>query len=256
MWIGVVTLFPEMFALDALHGVFARAVNNATLTLRCANPRAFTSDKHRTVDDKPYGGGAGMVMMAEPLVAAVTALQQQAAEEVSAISTGQQSRLPVIMLTPAGRPFDQVTAVSSSTLPGLILVCGRYEGVDQRFIDAAVDEQWSLGDFVLSGGELPALAVMDAVARHIPGVLGNFQSNLDESHLDGTLEYPQYTRPEMTLGQTVPDELLSGHHARVNLHRRGQALAATYRQRPDLLTGRVFSETDRALLAEFLATEK
>ena len=240
MWIGLVTLFPETFAPDALSGVFGRAVRAGHLTIECANPRDFVADKHRTIDDKPYGGGAGMVMQAAPLAAAVADLKERG-----------PSGLPVVMLSPAGRVFKQAKAQALSESSGAIFICGRYEGVDQRFLDSVVDELWSVGDFVLSGGEMAALIIMDAAARHIPGVLGNFQSNLDESHLDGTLEYPQYTRPEKYLNMEVPEALLSGDHKRINSYRRREALIATFNDRPDLMTQRVFSESDRKLLESY-----
>ena len=243
MWIGVVTLFPEMFAESALTGIFARALKNEVLSIYCANPRDFTADKHRNVDDKPYGGGAGMVMQAEPLAAAVKTLQDKA----------PVANLPVVMLSPVGEQFSQGLAVEKSHAEGLILICGRYEGVDQRFIESCVDEVWSIGDYVLSGGELPALVVLDAIARHIPGVLGNIRSNLDESHLDGTLEYPQYTRPEISLNESVPEVILGGDHSEIGLYRRREALAVTYRERPDLLARKVFSERDRRLLEAYFA---
>ena len=242
MWIGLVTLFPETFAPDALSGVFGRAVRAGHLTIECANPRDFVADKHRTIDDKPYGGGAGMVMQAAPLAAAVADLKERG-----------PSGLPVVMLSPAGRVFKQAKAQALSESSGAIFICGRYEGVDQRFLDSVVDELWSVGDFVLSGGEMAALIIMDAAARHIPGVLGNFQSNLDESHLDGTLEYPQYTRPEKALNEAVPKVLLSGDHRAIHRHNRKAALSLTYRLRPDMLSNKVYSDTDRALLAEHFA---
>ena len=246
MWFGVVSLLPEIVAAQAEHGVFGRAIKQGLTTIEYFNPRDFTSDKHRTVDDKPYGGGAGMVLMAEPLSAAVEAARHAAPD-------GSK----VIYLAPSGSVFNQAQARQQSAGTGLILVCGRYEGVDQRFISEYVDEIWSLGDFVLSGGEIPALAVMDAIIRHIPGVLGNIQSNLDESHLDGTIEYPQYTRPEKALNIQVPEVLLGGNHKAVQSFNRQAALAATYEARPDLLRGRIFNEQDRALLADyFLKTKK
>lgn len=244
MWLGVVTLFPESFEPEALTGVFARAVKTGLVTIDCVNPRDFTTDKHRTVDAKPYGGGPGMVMLAQPLQLALDALQQRAPQNV-----------PVIFLSPAGTTFTQQTVPEYSATPGLILICGRYEGVDQRFVDQCVDHVWSIGDFVLSGGELAAMVVMDAISRHIPGVLGNIQSNLDESHLDGTLEYPQYTRPEICLNERVPEVLMQGDHAGIKSYRRREALTATYRQRPDLLTQNLFNESDRRLLESYFAQE-
>ena len=237
MWIGVISLLPELIATATSGGVFSRALDNGLITLKVFNPRDFTDDRHRTVDDKPYGGGAGMVMMHAPLSAALAAAQAAAPCEA-----------PVVLMSPQGDRFDQAIAVAHSNAEGLILICGRYEGIDERFIDQHVDVQWSIGDYVLSGGELPALVVMDAIARHIPGTLGNRMSIIDESHLDGTLDYPQYTRPLEVDGIDVPKVLLSGDHRRVAQYRRREALGRTFERRPDLLTGRIFSDEDRGLL--------
>ncbi len=239
MWFGVVTLFPELMTAASTAGVFGRALEQGVLTLDVFNPRDYTADRHRTVDDKPYGGGAGMVMMHEPLARAVQAARDSAPADT-----------PVVMMSPQGSRFAQAEAVRRSAGTGLILICGRYEGVDERFIDAHVDLQWSIGDYVLSGGELPALVVMDAIARHVPGTLGNAQSNIDESHLDGTLDYPHYTRPEETSAGSVPDVLLSGDHARVSEYRRREALQRTFERRPDLLTRRILTGAERNLLED------
>ena len=248
MWFGVVTLFPEVIQAYAQHGVFGRAVQNQLIGLEMANPRDFAADRHRTVDDKPYGGGAGMVLMYEPVVAAITSLRDAAA------ALGLRPR--VVLLSPQGERFDQrvanAVAQSSQHEAGTIFVCGRYEGFDERIVDA-VDAQWSLGDFVLSGGELAALAMMDAIARQVPGTLGNGLSKIDESHLDGWLDYPQYTRPEKSGGQAVPGELLSGDHGAVKHYRRRAAIARTLSQRPDLATGRVFSADDREIIRQVAA---
>ena len=244
MWFGIVTLFPELVQSAASAGVFGRAIQNGIVTLETFNPRDFTSDRHRTVDDKPYGGGAGMVMLYEPLALAIQAARARAPEDTAAV-----------MLSPQGEVFDQGMAVAQTENPGLILVCGRYEGVDERFIEQHIDQQWSIGDFVLSGGEIPALAAMDAIARHIPGTLGNRLSIIDESHLDGLLDYPHYTRPEETDGLRVPGQLLSGNHAQVSDYRRREALYKTFARRPDLLVGRVFEDKDRELLIGALQLE-
>jgi tRNA (guanine37-N1)-methyltransferase len=237
MWIGVISLLPEMIAAGTAAGVFGRAVASGVVTVEVFNPRDFTSDRHRTVDDKPYGGGAGMVMMVEPLQAALQAAKKAAPAEV-----------PVIMLSPQGRVFEQSVAVEHSDQPGLILVCGRYEGIDERFVAGHIDAEWSIGDYVLSGGEIPALVVMDAIARHIPGTLGNSLSIIDESYLDGTLDYPHYTRPVEFEGARVPAELLSGDHRKISAYRRREALGRTFERRPELLIRRVFSDEDRELL--------
>ena len=244
MWIGVISLMPEVLAAATSGGVFSRALNSGIVTLEVFNPRDFTTDKHRTVDDKPYGGGAGMVMMNAPLLGALQAAKDAAPENT-----------PVVLMSPQGHRFEQSLAVAQSKNSGLIMICGRYEGIDERFIRAYVDEQWSIGDYVLSGGELPALVIMDAIARHIPGTLGNSLSIIDESHLDGTLDYPHYTRPIETDGEKVPEVLLSGDHKRVAAYRRREALSRTFDLRPDLLVRRVFNEQDRKLLQEYLDEE-
>ena len=242
MWLGVITLFPEMFDAVAGNGVFGRAVDNGVISLHCYNPRDFASDKHRTVDDRPYGGGPGMVMMVEPLRKALEAAQEQAPENSL-----------VVLMSPQGEVFSQAKGIDSGQLAGLILICGRYEGIDERFIREHVDAEWSIGDYVLSGGELAAMVVTDAIARHLPGTLGNQMSVIDESHLDGTLDYPHYTRPEKLGLDVVPADLLSGNHKRMSRYRRREALKRTLDRRPDLLTGRVFSQEDRKLLEECFA---
>ena len=241
-WIGLITLFPEMFQPQLDYGVFGRSVSKGLITIDLFNPRDYATDKHHTVDDKPYGGGPGMVMMTEPLLAALQAARAAAPSDVI-----------VVLMSPSGTIFNQQMAVAASAQKSFIFICGRYEGLDQRFIDTQTDEQWSIGNYVLSGGELPALVVMDALARHIPGVLGNNQSNLSESHLDGKLDYPQYTRPEDSLNRRVPEILLSGDHAKVTRYRRREALRVTYEKRPDLLTQRVFTDEERTLLTEIFA---
>ena len=242
MWIGVLTLLPEILEAGTSGGVFARAVAAGIIDLHVFNPRDFSTDRHRNVDDKTYGGGAGMVMMNAPLTAALVAGQ-------AAAPAGS----PVILMSPQGAVFNQQTAVSMVDMPGLILVCGRYEGIDERFVQNYVDMEVSIGDYVLSGGELPALVVMDAIARHLPGTLGNSLSIIDESHLDGMLDYPHYTRPVEYAGDQVPDVLLSGNHTKVNEYRRREALKRTFDRRPELMTGRTFSERDQKLLRESFA---
>lgn len=245
MWLGIVSLMPEILAAGNSGGVVARAVSQGLLRVEVFNPRDFTADRHKTVDDRPYGGGAGMVMMNEPLRLALQAASAKAPQNTK-----------VVLLSPQGATFNQAMAVQYSAAAGLILICGRYEGVDERFIQRHVDEQWSIGDYVLSGGELPALVVMDAIARHVPGTLGNSLSIIDESHLDGMLDYPQYTRPVETEGAVVPDVLLSGNHSKVTEYRRREALQKTFARRPDLLVGRVFDERDRKLLQACFALEQ
>lgn len=247
MWFGVVSLFPEMFGIATDSGVLGRAVRSGVLTVEVFNPRDYTSDRHQTVDDRPYGGGPGMVMMAPPLLAAIDAARQRAR---TAGADGER----VIYLSPQGRPLDQrrVGELAQEPARAVILVAGRYEGIDQRVIDRAVDEQISIGDYVLTGGELPAMVLMDAVSRQLPGTLGNAESAVDESHLDGTLDYPHYTRPEWVDGRGVPPALLSGDHAAVRRWRQGAALLATWQARPDLLVGRRWSPEERAILSPLL----
>ena len=243
-WFGVVTLFPEMVADAAGYGVFRRAQEAGLVSVEAFNPRDFTTDKHRTVDDKPYGGGAGMVMMAEPLLAAIEAARAAGLE-----ASGHDPE--VLLMSAQGARFEQRSAERlAQTRRGLVLVCGRYEGVDERVIEQAIDREVSLGDYVLSGGELAALVIMDAVSRLQEGGLGNPDSLLSESHLDGSLEYPQYTRPEIVQGLRVPAELLSGDHQKVAEFRRRQALERTYDRRPQLLLkgSALEGETDRELL--------
>ncbi|MDP6186052.1 MAG: tRNA (guanosine(37)-N1)-methyltransferase TrmD [Pseudomonadales bacterium] len=237
MWLGVISLLPEMFDAVSNDGVFGRALASGRLTLNRYNPRDFTKDKHRTVDDRPYGGGPGMVMMVEPLRQALAAAKADAPADTK-----------VVLMSPQGKRFDQGLALTEAASPGLILICGRYEGIDERFVSQYVDAEWSVGDYVLSGGELPAMTVMDAISRHLPGTLGNQRSVIDESHLDGTLDYPHYTRPEIVGTQSVPQELMSGDHNRTTRYRRSLALQRTMERRPDLLTGRLFDPLDRQLL--------
>jgi tRNA (guanine37-N1)-methyltransferase len=217
----VVTLFPDMFAAPLAAGVVGKAIAAGLIEVAAVNPRDFTSDRHRTVDDTPYGGGPGMVMKPEPLVAAI--------EQAGA---GGAHR---ILLSPAGRPLDQARVRELAALPELVIVCGRYEGVDERVAELAIDEELSLGDFVLSGGEPAALALIDAVARHVPGVLGEATSTDEESFEGGLLEYPQYTRPAEFRGMKVPEVLLSGNHQEIARWRDAQSLQRTQERRQDLL---------------------
>lgn len=231
MRFDVVTLFPEMFAAVRELGVTGRAHAQGRWALHAWNPRDYTTDVHRTVDDRPYGGGPGMVMMAGPLDKAVAAIR--ASHEAAGLPA-----LPVALLAPAGRRFDQAAAAGLAAGPGRIFICGRYEGVDQRFIARSIDEEWSLGDFVLSGGELAAMAMMDACVRLLPGVLNDGDSALQDSFhptLGGLLDSPHYTRPEIYEGHAVPAPLLSGHHAQIARWRRERSLDLTLQRRPDLI---------------------
>ena len=244
MHIGVVTLFPEMLSTIAEHGVVGRACRRELVTLDIANPRDYADDAHRTVDDRPYGGGPGMVMKYEPLAGALQSLRK-------ALPAGS----PVVYLTPQGRVFDQPTARRYAKLPGLVLLAGRYEGVDERLLEAHVDEEVSLGDFVLSGGEVAAMAVIDAVIRLLPGVLGDESSAAQDSFMEGLLDFPHYTRPESVDGRHVPEVLLSGDHAAIERWRRKQALGRSYLRRPDLLQEADLDEEQQQLLDEFLTEQ-
>jgi tRNA (guanine37-N1)-methyltransferase len=234
----IVTLFPELFeALE--HGLLGKARSAGRIEVQTITPRRFTTDRHRTVDDAPYGGGSGMVLMPGPVADALDYLDDQ-----------RQGRISHrILLTPQGRRFDQQRARRFSELDALTLVCGRYEGFDER-IRGLVDEEVSLGDFVLLGGEVAALAILEATARLLPGVLGNVDSAADESHADGLLEYPQYTRPDEFRGVRVPAVLKSGNHAAIARWRRKESLRRTLERRPDLLQNARLTEEDRRLLSE------
>jgi tRNA (guanine37-N1)-methyltransferase len=243
----VVTILPELIEPALAAGVVGRARDAGAIAVATVNPRDFTSDRHRTVDDTPYGGGPGMVMKAEPLLAAI-------ATAAPAPGDAAAPRAHRILVTPAGTPLTQARVRELAALPHIVLVCGRYEGIDERVIELAIDEQLSIGDYVLSGGELAALVVIDAVARHVPGVLGESSSVEDESHSAGLLEYPQYTRP-LVLREpggaaelTVPAILTSGHHAAIAAWRRRQAIERTAQRRPDLLARFRPTAADRKLL--------
>ncbi len=239
MRFDVISLFPEMFAAMR-QGVTGRAIERGQVTLQLWNPRDYADDAHRTVDDRPYGGGPGMVMMVEPLRQAIQAARAAVPE----------SR--VLYLSPQGRSLDQAAVREMAAEPGLVLLAGRYEGVDERLIDAFVDEEWSIGDYVLSGGELPAMVLMDAVIRLLPGVLGHADSAEQDSYVDGLLDCPHYTRPEEIEGSAVPEVLTSGNHELIRRWRLQQALGRTWLRRPDLLEGRRLSSEEQVLLDEFI----
>lgn len=228
MQFDVVTLFPEMFTALTQSGVTRRAFEQKKCELSLWNPRDFTSDNHRTVDDRPYGGGPGMVMLAKPLQASITAAKTR--QETLGLQAPR-----VVYLSPQGAPLTHQRVMQLVQEPGLVLLCGRYEAVDQRLLDSCVDEEISLGDFVLSGGELPAMALMDAVIRQLPGVLHDGASAVEDSFVNGLLDCPHYTRPEEYEGVTVPPVLLGGHHAEIEKWRRARALEATAKKRPDLI---------------------
>jgi tRNA (guanine37-N1)-methyltransferase len=235
----VVTLFPEMFGAVSGSGITSRALEAGLWALTTWNPRDFTTDNYRTVDDRPYGGGPGMVMLAEPLERALAAVRK----------SGGSGR--IIYLSPQGRRLDHRKVLELAQQGAVTLLCGRYEGVDERLLARRVDEELSLGDFVLSGGELAAMALIDAVVRQLPGALGDADSALEESFADGLLDCPQYTRPEVYAGDRVPEVLLSGHHENIRRWRLKQALGRTWLRRPDLIGARGLSEQERKLLEEF-----
>jgi len=241
MRIDVITLFPEsMEELTGL-GVTGRAIRDGRVKLKTWNPRDFATDRHRTVDDRPYGGGPGMVMAVEPLSTTIGAARK-----------GQADGTCVSLMSPQGRRLNQAGIDELAGRQGLILVCGRYEGIDERVINSEIDEEWSIGDYVISGGELAAAVIIDAVTRLLPGVLGDEQSAVQDSFVDGLLDHPHYTRPEVVGGKAVPDVLLSGDHEAIRRWRKKQALGRTWQRRPDLLEGREMDEEAKLLLKEFL----
>jgi tRNA (guanine37-N1)-methyltransferase len=225
MRFDIITIFPELFAGVTECGIIRRAVQSGLVDIRIVNLRDFTKDRHRSVDDRPYGGGEGMVFMPEPLFEAIEFCKGQ--------EGGTDSQ--VVLLTPQGKTWSQNLASEFATIPHLLLICGRYEGVDQRVIDSLVDREISIGDFVLSGGEIPAMVVLDSVVRLIPGALGCSESAVNESFSTGLLDYPQYTRPAEYRGQAVPEVLLSGDHAKIEKWRKEQALEKTKQARPELI---------------------
>lgn len=242
MWFGVVTLFPEMFEAISRFGVTGRAVRNGSIEVECWNPRDFTHDKHRTVDDRPYGGGPGMLMKVQPLRDAIHAAKTAAGSD----------EVKVIYLSPQGRRLDHKGVQELATRKKLILVAGRYEGIDERLIETEIDEEWSLGDFVLSGGELPAMTMIDAVSRLVPGVLGHQDSAVEDSFADGLLDCPHYTRPEQFDGMQVPGVLLGGNHEEIRRWRLKQQLGRTWKRRPELLESQELTREQQALLKDFI----
>ncbi len=240
MWFGVITLFPQMFEAITQFGVTSRAVKQGLINVECWNPRDFTTDRHKTVDDRPFGGGPGMLMMVQPLSDAIRAAKAAAGEGVH-----------TIYLSPQGRKLDQAGAAELAKRPKLLLVAGRYEGIDERVIESEIDEEWSIGDYVLSGGELPAMTLIDAVSRLVPGVLGHDLSAVEDSFASGLLDCPHYTRPEVLDGKQVPAILLSGHHENIRRWRLKQSLGRTWLRRPELLNALALTKEQRKLLEEF-----
>jgi tRNA (guanine37-N1)-methyltransferase len=242
MRFDVISLFPEMFDAITKYGITSRAEARSIYSVNVINPRDFTQDNHKTVDDRPYGGGPGMVMLAEPLDKSIDlAKQNQAALGIKA---------HVIHLSPRGVALNHQKVMQLAQMQGLILLASRYEGVDERLIDALVDEEISIGDYVLSGGELPAMALIDAVVRQLPGVLGDADSAIEDSFVNGLLDYPHYTRPEVYKEQKVPEVLLSGNHAKIREWRLKQSLLLTRAKRPDLLAARSLTKEEARLLQE------
>lgn len=243
MRFDVITLFPEMLQAITQFGITSRAINHGLCDVTAWNPREFTTDAHRTVDDRPYGGGPGMVMLVEPLEKAILAAQQ--AQQAAGIAETH-----VIHLSPRGQALTHEKVMALTAKRGLILLTSRYEGVDQRLIDRHVDEEISIGDYVVSGGELPAMVLMDALIRQIPGALGDADSANEDSFVNGLLDYPHYTRPEEYAGLAVPSVLLSGNHAKIKQWRLKQSLQLTRTKRPELLAARSLSKEESRLLAE------
>lgn len=239
MFIGIISLFPEMFKAITEFGVTGRAVKQNLLQMRYYNPRDFTHDKHKTVDDRPYGGGPGMLMMVQPLRDAIHMAKTEAGEGVK-----------VIYLSPQGRKLNQAGVKELSLNQKLILVCGRYEGIDERLIETEIDEEWSIGDYVLTGGEIPAMALIDAVARFIPGVLGKQASAEEDSFAEGLLDCPHYTRPEVLDGLTVPSVLMSGNHKEIRQWRLKKSLERTWLRRPELLESLALTDEQAKLLKQ------
>lgn len=241
MHIEVVTLFPEMFSAVSDNGVTGRAIQKGLVQLGTVNPRDYTDDRHNTVDARPYGGGPGMVMLVEPLRDAIG----QAKKSLS-------DKAKVIYLSPQGRTLDQAGLQSLVEHEELILLCGRYEGIDERLIASEVDEEWSIGDYVISGGELAAMVLIDGITRLVPGALGHEESAQQDSFMNGLLDTPHYTRPEALDGEAVPSVLLSGHHKNIEAWRLKQALGRTWLRRPDMLEKLTLTQVEKDLLAEFI----
>jgi tRNA (guanine37-N1)-methyltransferase len=242
MRFDVITLFPEMIMSAARYGVTGRAIERDTVSLNVWNPRDYTQDKHKTVDDQPYGGGPGMVMKYQPL--------HDALKDVKKVSELRNKK--VIYLSPQGKPISQAMLLDACSLSQLILIAGRYEGIDERFVELDCDEEWSIGDYVISGGELAALIVLDGVTRLLPGVLGDENSARQDSYMNGLLDYPHFTRPEKMNGVSVPGVLMSGNHAEIDRWRLKQALGRTWQRRPDLLKKKKLTAEQENLLKEFI----
>ena len=250
MRIDVLTIFPQMFDVPFSFGIFKRAIDQNLVSINVHNIRDYTHDKHHTVDDYPHGGGPGMVLKPEPIFEAVAAVKAQLPDESGT------AQLPIILLTPQGRLFNQQIAMELSKYRHLIMICGRYEGIDERVVEHLVTDEISIGDYVLTGGELPALVVIDTVIRLLPGVLGSEDSVQEDSHANGLLEYPQYTRPAVFRDWPVPEILLSGNHAQIARWRREQIIRRTLERRPDLIDTTKLGQEEKQLVEQFTALSK
>jgi len=250
MRIDVLTIFPQMFDVPFSFGIFKRAIDRNLVKINVHNIRDYTHDKHHTVDDYPYGGGPGMVLKPGPVFDAVAAVQDQIVKESGGVEP------PVILLTPQGRLFNQQIATELSGHSHLVLICGHYEGIDERVVEHLVTDEISIGDYVLTGGELPALVVIDAVLRLLPGVLGSEDSAQEDSHVHGLLEYPQYTRPADFQGWPVPEVLLSGNHAQIARWRREQIVRRTLERRPDLINSAELGREEKEMVKQMTASNK
>ncbi len=246
MQLGIVSLFPEMFAAVTEHGISGRAVRSGLMNLELFNPRDYTTDKHRTVDDKPFGGGPGMLMKTEPLMASIAAARQAVSQKQT---TGESVK--VIYLSPQGKTLKQDSIIDLAKREGMVLLCGRYQGIDNRVLVSEIDEEWALGDFVISGGELAAMTLIDAMTRFQPGALGDEGSALEDSFSNGLLHSPEYTRPQSIDGSDVPKVLLSGDHEAIRKWRLKQSLGATWLKRPDLLQAMSLEIEQEELLEQF-----
>jgi len=237
--IDVITLFPEMVEQVVKYGVVGRAADQSLISLECWNPRSYTLDKHRTVDDRPYGGGPGMLMKVQPLEETIQAVREK------------NPLAQLVYLSPQGKPVDQDMLSKQVNAGSVIFLCGRYEGIDERLVQQEVDQEWSIGDYIISGGELAAMVCIDAMTRLIPGALGHEQSAQQDSFSDGLLDYPHYTRPEEYKGMKVPEVLMNGNHRHIEDWRERQSLGRTWQRRPDLLELKVLDDRQQALLNDF-----
>lgn len=253
MRIGLITLFPEMFSAITESGISGRAIRSGLVELDYFNPRDFTTDKHRTVDDKPFGGGPGMVMKTEPLLASIQAAKQALKDRQPA---GSADKPKVIYLSPQGRPMSQQSIIDMAQLDSMVMVCGRYQGIDSRVVATEIDEEISLGDFVISGGEIAAMALIDAMIRFQPGALGDEESARQDSFSNGLLHSPEFTRPQSFAGQDVPEVLLSGDHEAIRKWRVKQSLGVTWLKRPDLLRTISLDKEQEELLEQFKVEHK